>query len=88
MFVYVYYDVVFARAFIGTKTKGYLVHNNYKSPTSQTSNKLFNEVDRESISAIIASCFWAKLEIYPFHVFWLVKELFEYFNFINVVPHY
>jgi hypothetical protein len=55
MFVNVYYNVVFARAPIGTKVEGYLVHNCHKNPRLQTSDKLFNGVGKESINAIAAS---------------------------------
>jgi hypothetical protein len=46
MFVNVYYNVVIARASIGTKVKGYLAHNHHKNPRLQTFNKLFNDVGR------------------------------------------
>jgi hypothetical protein len=55
MFVNVYYNVVFARAPIGTKVEGYLVHNCHKNLKLQISHKFFNDVGRESISTIAAS---------------------------------
>jgi hypothetical protein len=55
MFVYAFYNIVFARAPTGTKVEGYLVHNHHKHPRLQTSDKLFNDVGKESISAIVAS---------------------------------
>jgi hypothetical protein len=55
MFVNMYYKVVFARASIGTKVKGYLVQNRHKIPRLQISNKLFNDIGTESVSAIAAS---------------------------------
>ena len=82
MFVNVYYDVIFARIPISTRVEGYLVH---KNPKLQTSNKLFNYVGKESISAITTSL--AKLKIFPFNAFWHIKELLEYLNFTNVVLH-
>jgi hypothetical protein len=54
MFVNVYYNLIIARAPISTKVEGYLVHNHHKNPRLQTSNKLFRNLSRESISAIIA----------------------------------
>jgi hypothetical protein len=53
--VNVCYDVVFARAPIGTKVEGYIVHNRHKNPKLQISDKLSNDVGRESISIIDAS---------------------------------
>ena len=73
MFVNVYYHVVFVGSPINTKLKGYLVHKNHKSLRLQSSNKFFNDVGKESISAIAASWFWTKLEIFLFNALWLVK---------------
>ena len=53
MFVNVYYNVVFARASISTKEKGYLVYNRHKNPKLQISDKIFNDVGRELINAIV-----------------------------------
>jgi hypothetical protein len=85
MFVNVYYNIIFARTPISTRVEGYLVHNHHKNPRLQTSNKLSNDVGKESISVITASL--AKLEIFPFNAFWHIKELLEYLNFTNVVLH-
>ena len=46
MSVNMYYNVVFARASIGKKVKGYLVHNCYKNPRLLTSMN-FNDVGIE-----------------------------------------
>ena len=57
MFVDVYHNVAFARASIGTKVEGYIVHyhNHHKNPRLKISDKLFNDVGRELISTIVAS---------------------------------
>jgi hypothetical protein len=53
MFVNVYYNVILARSPNGIGVKGYLIHNRHKNPKLQTSDKLFNDVGKKSISAIL-----------------------------------
>jgi hypothetical protein len=51
----VYHNILFARAPIRTIVEGYLVHNCHKIPRLQIFYKLFIDVGKESISAIVAS---------------------------------